>query len=508
MGNVYNRRNTMSDSGNDFIGLVKKKHRDECLAKLAEGIDVHSKEREGEAIFWACGMGDINLFLYPPIDFLLNLVIGNVYNKEKNMNSNDKQNWTREQWVEYAKEFSMLPEYRDKTLPEHIRLDHEINRIQLIDLHKEDHPRVIEKYFPQELLDDKQFIRDSFLVDMSILQLASERLLNDPQFALELMEMIEEKHDPKDYSRQLDFTFLRMMHQGAKNDKEVWITAIQTTNPYLTIKDNIFDYNYIGNEIQKDQDFIVELATMKHEADLYFKDDENMNHFSYSQINRKFGQGYSLPYEFITELKYEKEFAMKVVAADPIAYASVGSELQKDKDVAMAAYNSDNESIIILRGEILEDKELALIAVAKAPEAIFDRLPEELQADRDIMVAALSEHTFEFRNRHIDPMLLSDREIMKMAISNIGGNANYAPLAFRNDPEFVLETKCFASMSDRLKREVGNQDPDQAIQSIINKNKLEIELAEKPSKADRLVSSIDENADTPTKRTSSSRMKI
>ena len=51
----------------------------------------------------------------------------------------------------------------------------------------------------------------------------------------------------------------------------------------------------------------------------------------------------------------------------------------------------------------------------------------------------------------------------------------------QNDPEFILETKAYDCMSDRLKKEVGGQDPEQAIKSMVSKNKLEKELAPKDS---------------------------
>ncbi|WP_175888221.1 hypothetical protein [Burkholderia contaminans] len=65
-------------------------------------------------------------------------------------------------------------------------------------------------------------------------------------------------------------------------------------------------------------------------------------------------------------------------------------------------------------------------------------------------------------------------------------------------------------LSDTMKQRAGNK-PHEFIEKFIEnerqKNKLETELPEKPSKADRLVSSIDHDAEAPTKR-SGSKLKI
>lgn len=410
-------------------------------------------------------------------------------------NTNKKDSWTREQWLEFTKEYSLILEYKDGTIPSHIRTDHEINREYLIGLHKEDTPRMIEKYFPQELLDDKKFMAESLLVDMELIQHASDRLLNDPQFALELVKLVEEKHDPKDYSRQLDFSFLGKMDSGVINNKDVWRTVIQTTNPDLTIKDEII--GYISSELRADKEFLIEIATMKHEADLHFAknppDKYGFDDYSYQNLNHKLGQGSWCPYDMVNEeLLSNKEFALQLVSADPVAYVSLDRKLQEDKDIALATYQADNEAIAMFRGSILEDKNFALIALSKAPDSIYKRLNEELRADRDIMVAALSKEKFRFVGLNIDPTFLVDREIMTMAIKSAKDNGQFLPFNLKNDPEFVLETKCFDYMSDRLKQEVGNQDPEQCLQSMIRKNKLENTLPEKPTtKAQQLSNDIE-----------------
>ncbi|WP_175888228.1 DUF4116 domain-containing protein [Burkholderia contaminans] len=123
--------------------------------------------------------------------------------------------------------------------------------------------------------------------------------------------------------------------------------------------------------------------------------------------------------------------------------------------------------------------------------------------------------------------ILSDKEFARkwLEASNNAGSIRFFSEEIRNDLEIwkvaVYENKSQdydskyvtnmhppKELLDEYKRIEGDVPFNDFIDVAIDKNRLEQDLNNKPSKADRLVSSIDENAEAPTKQTKSTRQKI
>ncbi|WP_077188869.1 DUF4116 domain-containing protein [Burkholderia cenocepacia] len=200
------------------------------------------------------------------------------------------------------------------------------------------------------------------------------------------------------------------------------------------------------------------------------------------------------------ELLDNKDFAMKLVSADPSAYVNLNSRFQADPSFALEALKSDGKCHPILNKDFLEQKDFVQEAAKVSPE-IFHYLSDELRADRWIFKDALSHKDFRpmdvkeverlkidlstkdfvYPSSDIDPTFFCDKELMTELCKKEKTMASKASFTLKNDPEFILETKAYDCMSDRLKKEVGGQDPEQAIKSMVSKNKLEKELAPKDS---------------------------
>ncbi|WP_175888209.1 DUF4116 domain-containing protein [Burkholderia contaminans] len=420
--------------------------------------------------------------------------------------------WGKEQWMSAASFHDTYFLFREA--PQEILNDYEVMKTFVLTQHQKTFGKHIDEIVPPELLDNQYFILSCMATNSDTVQYASDRLKDDKAFTLLAMNGVINKYEDEIpvFSSEVtpveDLSFLNFMGDTVIGDREVMLHALEKGS-WLNSIHNQFFY-YCGEALRGNPEFVLEAATKIVETSKRINFDDEDNRKAEYEKFRHYGSSNEKCYSRISEeLLNDKEFCIKLVSADPIAYGVLKEEFQQDIEVATAAYEADNNVVPLLKGEIFQNKDFAIKAVHVNPH-VFSELPSDMRADKEIMLSALTS-TLEFRfdrYQSIEPELLCDREVMLQATKSFQGNSKYASHKLRDDPEFVLETKCFASMSDRLKREVGNQDVEQCLTSIVNKNKLERELSNKPSKAENLLSTINHDADIFIKRTSSSRMKI
>ncbi|MBH9720532.1 DUF4116 domain-containing protein [Burkholderia contaminans] len=375
------------------------------------------------------------------------------------------------------------------------------------------------KLLPQEYFDNEKFMIACVEQDGDLAKYASDRLKNSREFALEAL----------DAARSLWFgtsTFpLTDMSDEVRNDRDFYLSALNSK----ARKDGIM--NSMGDELKQDKEIVLAYAhaihaetwdddwrdaksneTAQEKFKHYLKADpelierarqtaerpnaseRNKHWFETLSVQGQSSRYYSLP----SNLLADKPFAMDLVAADPAAYLNLDRHLQKDTDIALQALKGEHQFYPVLDRELLDNKDFAQQAVKVSAE-IFHYLGDELRADREVFKDALSHKDFKpiaegltkevEQELHgtdykrpatsIEPSFLSDRELvleMGKKDKEIVAKASY-PL--RNDPELILETKAYDHMSDKLKSMVGNQDPEQALNRIVNKNKLDTNLAQK-----------------------------
>lgn len=419
--------------------------------------------------------------------------------------------WGKEQWMRAAGFHDTYFLFREA--PQEILNDHEVMKTFVLTQHQKNGLYIIEEIVPAELLDNQYFILSCMATNSDTVKYASDRLKDDKAFALLAMNGISDDTEEirvfsSDSRKASDLSFLNFMGDKVIEDREVMLHALKKGS-WLNSIHNQFFY-YCGEGLRGNPEFVLEAATKIAATSKRINFDDEDNRKEEYEKFRQYGSSDEKCYSRISEeLLNDKEFCIKLVSADPIAYGVLKEEFQQDIEVATAAYEADNDVVPLLKGEIFQNKDFAIKAV-HVNSHVFCELSSDMRADKEIMLSALtSEREFRFdRYQSIEPELLCDREVMLQAAKSFHGNSQYASHKLRDEPEFVLETRAFQYMSDRLKREVGNQDVEQCLTSIVNKNKLERELSNKPSKADRLVSSIDENADAPVIHTRSTRQKI
>lgn len=377
------------------------------------------------------------------------------------------------------------------------------------------------KLLPKEYFDNEKFMLACVGEDGKLVQYASERLKNSRDFALKALEV------SRGISIFSSGFFLNDMSDEVRNDRDFYLRALQLE----TSKRDLF-YS-MGETIKQDKEVVLSYAQaihdeicddpwkesksnqtahekyedyLRHKPELIEcarKDAErpNASETDRDWFERLNSQGQRGMYcELPSNLLADKTFAIDLVAADPGAYLDLDRRLKNDTEIALQALKVDPQIYPILDRELLEQKDFAQQAVKLSPE-MFHYLGDEIRADREVFKAALSHPDFkplsgidyeelakELSTKdykpgatNIEPSFLFDRELVIEMGKKDKDMVAKASFALRNDPEVILETGAFEHMSDRLKREVGKNDPEQTLKSIVGKNKLERELAPKDS---------------------------
>ncbi|WP_175888227.1 DUF4116 domain-containing protein [Burkholderia contaminans] len=195
-----------------------------------------------------------------------------------------------------------------------------------------------------------------------------------------------------------------------------------------------------------------------------------------------------------TDLLKDKEFLIDSIRVNPQLYDFLYEEkiLQNDQDLKHAYWHS-LISIIgfnytnINDAALYDNKNLALVAIeGQAVAPVINFGSARLLDDEEVMYACALEN----------PEALCK-----------------ASMRLREDPEFMLKITKECSLAieflgPQLLADVGENDPLEYLQKRVESDKLKNELENKPSKAEKLVSSINEDAPPPQKQARSTRQKI
>jgi hypothetical protein len=136
-------------------------------------------------------------------------------------------------------------------------------------------------------------------------------------------------------------------------------------------------------------------------------------------------------------LKYiqDKNFALKVLSINSMAFVYLSDELKNDRDIALAAISQNWQALQYASAAMQNDKEIILAAVSQNGNAL-QCASKALKNDREIVLAAVSQNgwALEFAS----DALRNHREIVLAAVSQNGKAFHFASDALRNHIEIVL----------------------------------------------------------------------
>lgn len=194
------------------------------------------------------------------------------------------------------------------------------------------------------------------------------------------------------------------------------------------------------------------------------------------------------------KLLNNKEFLIDSIRVNPQLYDFLCEEkiFENDRDLKHAYWHSmvsivGAHYVNIQDQELYDNKNLAFVAIeGNAIAPVVNFCSERLLDDEQVMYACGMKNT----------------EALCKASTRL-----------REDPNFMLKitkecTLALVHIGPELLADMGENDPLDYLQKLVESDRLKNELANKPSKADLLVASIDEDAPPPQKQSRSTRQKI
>ena len=143
-----------------------------------------------------------------------------------------------------------------------------------------------------------------------------------------------------------------------------------------------------------------------------------------------------LAFEFADPvLQKDKDIVLAAVTKGGLALEFVDSVFRKDKDIVLAAVTNNSLALEFADPVLRKDKEIVLAAITKNHWALEFADPDLLK-DKDFMLAAVTKNGFALE--FIDPVFQKDEDIVLAAVTQYGWALAFADPVFRKNKDIVL----------------------------------------------------------------------
>lgn len=171
--------------------------------------------------------------------------------------------------------------------------------------------------------------------------------------------------------------------------------------------------------------------------------------------------------------KLEKYKVIEKLKRDAYSYLYIKEELQNDRDIVMAAIASQGNLLDYLSANYKNDKEIVLIAVKENGFAL-KYASDELRRDKEVVLTAINEngHAIEFGHES----LRNDREIALIALRKNISALEYISKELIADKEFLYQLRDIKDSLKKWSPEIYNllekyEREEELNNSLINTNK-------------------------------------
>ena len=314
-------------------------------------------------------------------------------------------------------------------------------------------------------LNEYRIIWELANVNMRILNHISEYILNNREFALEMVKIngraikyLDSLKNDKDIIQEASKTYkdaLQYAHSNLLDNKEYMLEILKYNGCAL---------QYVSEKLLNDWDIC--LTAVKQEKDVVFL---MPNKFS---EDRKFvlevvkSEGYKL-FLFDSKFQNDREIVLEAVKNDSYGdvFSFVNDEFKKDKEIAKEAVKKHSRNINYVSEILKLDKEFVLYVLRNTDiplnKIILINRPIQLVNDEEVILAAvkndagdidlaspklIEDRDFIIKCVRINPYILeylpgytTDKEVIKEAVQKNGYALQYAVDDLINDKEFVLE---------------------------------------------------------------------
>nr|WP_317280577.1 DUF4116 domain-containing protein [uncultured Fusobacterium sp.] len=268
-------------------------------------------------------------------------------------------------------------------------------------------PRVANYNISDELYKDKEILKT--LGPKINCDRLTEEQLKDKEIALLLVKETE--------------IMLDKLPIETRYDREVVLEAVKTHGNNLQYALPFESDREIVLEAVKNNGMAIEFASKR-----FTKDKEIM-------LEAVKENGNSLKFAS-PELKNNKELVLEAVKQNGNSLKYVSETLKNDREVVLAAVKNNGVSLNFASDELKKNKEIVLVAV-KNDEMALRLTPNNMRSDKEVVMIALKNNGDNIK--YVSDELRKDKEVIMEAVKTYGLAIAYASEQLRSNKEIALE---------------------------------------------------------------------
>jgi hypothetical protein len=265
------------------------------------------------------------------------------------------------------------------------------------------------------LKNNKKLIEILCVLNSRTIKYASEEILNDKNFFLNILKQYCGKYD----------IILKYLSDDLRDDEDIVKTLI-SKEMYT------FEFEYASERLKKDYNFIFEVIKINGYIFKYIADELKNNRDIVLEAVKKNGEALKFTSK---ELKHDREIVLKAVQENGEALKFASKELKNDREIVLKAVQENGEALKFTSKKLKNDKDIVLYAVNNNGEALRFA-SEELKNNKYIALKAIKNTGYVL---HIIKNGLNDNEkIISNAVKYKFDNFRYASDRLKTNKKFVL----------------------------------------------------------------------
>ena len=292
-------------------------------------------------------------------------------------------------------------------------------------------------YVSKELQDDKEITMAAIKKDGSALKHASKKLKNNREVVIAAVEESgwTLKYVSKELQADKEVVMAAVKHRGIslqyvskelQADKEVVMAAVKQYGLAL---------QYASKELQADKDIVIAAAiksvtALKYASIKMQKDSDVLEPL--------------MPKNILIGRADDKEFVMRKLKIQPMAFQFVSKKLQVDREVAIAAFDNFKGSedelqklLDLFPKELMADKKFCKVMIGDSGwiDTIAQYIPNNLLDDEDFMMYLFKNVEY---GRISLPKKIENKDIITIALKYYSSVLQLATNKIKNDKEFIM----------------------------------------------------------------------
>ena len=292
-------------------------------------------------------------------------------------------------------------------------------------------------YVSKELQDDKEITMAVIKKDGSALKHASKKLKNNREVVIAAVEKnaYALKYVSKELQADKEVVMAAVKQRGItlqyvskklQADKEVVMAAVKQYGLAL---------QYASKELQADKDIVIAAAiksitALKYASIKMQKDSDVLEPL--------------IPKNILIGRADDKEFVMRKLKIQPMAFQFVSKKLQVDREVAIAAFDNFKGSedelqklLDLFPKELMADKKFCKVMIGDSGwiDTIAQYIPNNLLDDEDFMIYLFKNVEY---GRISLPKKIENKDIITIALKYYSSVLQLATNKIKNDKEFIM----------------------------------------------------------------------